>query len=274
MLLASPRLVERVNFARALAEKAHSVLSPEAEEWIEREVSVSSPMAKPKPLWWGGFIAHQPPWGMAMAACAIFVLVGGIALFSGWSRLRSESERLSSEQAALQRQKEELDKLSVEQRTRTEQLSAELQRERDQRAEDLKLIEELQRANKLKETQPQQSILTRFATVLLTPGSLRSGGRQSVLPLGPATTTARVQVALQKNDYPKYNAEIKTPDGSVVFHKDGLKPHLTGSGPQLLLYVPTRSLSPNDYLVHVDGVTAAGQVESVDDYALPVRIEK
>lgn len=206
-----------------------------------------------------------------MAVCAVLVLVVGIVLVSGWLRLRSESERLASERAALQRQKEELDKLSGQQLTRTEQLNAELQRERDQRAEDLKLIEELQRAGKLKEPTNRSPVLSTFAAVFLTPGSLRSGGGgRRELAIGPGTTTARLQLALEKNDYPNYSAEIKTADGTVVFRKDGLKPHNGGSGQQLLLSLPSRRLAPGDYNAHVDGVTASGQVESVNDYAFRV----
>jgi len=189
-------------------------------------------------------------------------------------RLRSESGRLASEQTALQRQKEELDKLSAEQRTKTEQLNAELQQERAQRAEDLKFIEELEQANKPKETQARQLPLSTFATVFLTPGSLRSGGSQSELTIGAGTTTARIQVALQKKEYPNYNAEIKTADGTTVFRKNGLKPISTQSGPQLLLSLPSQRLPPDNYIVHVDGVTASGQVESVDDYVFRVRSSK
>ena len=269
-LLTSPRLMERADFARALVEKADSLLSAEAEGSIEPALPVSSPTAKPKTRWWAGVFAPQLAWRMAIAACAVVILVAGIVLVSGWLRLRSESGRLASEQTALQRQKEELDKLSAEQRTRTEQLTAELQRERVQRADDLKFIEDLEEANKLKETQTRQPLLSTFATVFLTPGLSRSGGGQSKLSIGPGTTTARVQVALEKNDYPTYNAEIKTADGSVVFRKNGLKPHNTRSGAHLLLSLPSQRLTPGDYIVHVDGVTASGQVESVSDYALRV----
>jgi hypothetical protein len=194
-----------------------------------------------------------------------------VPLIISWYRLRGESDRIVAERAAIQRQKEELDKQLSEQQTKTTQLSADLQREKEQRAEDLKLIEELQRTNKLKETQAQQPLISTLATVFLTPGLSRSGGGgQGELVIRPGTTTARVQLALEKNDYLTYNAVVTTVDGTVVSRETGLKPHNRGSGHQLLLSVPARQLSSDDYLVHVDGVTARGQIEGVSDYEFRV----
>lgn len=264
----SPRLVERVNFARALAEKVDSLRSPEAENSIEPALSVSSVGVESTRRGWAGFFAQQPAWGMPWAACAVLILSAGIILVFGWLRLRSESARLAAERTELEQKKKELDKLSGEQQTRTDQLTAELQRERGQRAEYLKLIEELQRENKTKES--RQPFSTTIATVLLTSGSLRSGGAQPVLIIGPETTKARTQLVLEKNEYPTYNVDMKRADGTVFFRRKGLKPNNTESGPQLLLSVPSQNLTAGDYLVHVDGVTASGQVESVSDYALRV----
>jgi len=77
-LLTSPRLVERVNFARTLVAKADSLLSAEAEGSIEPAPPVSSPTAKPKTRWWAGVFAPQPAWRMAIAACAVLIFVAGI----------------------------------------------------------------------------------------------------------------------------------------------------------------------------------------------------
>ena len=258
-LLTSPRLVERVNFARALADKVDSFRPPESERSID-------------PTWWARFFAQRLAWQMAMAVCTVVVLIASIVLVSGWLRLRNESERLAAERAAYQHQKEELEKLSTEQRTRAEQLNAELQRAQNQRAEDLKAIQELQQALKLKESGTQQSFLGTIATVILTPGSLRSGGAdQPELIVGPETKLARLQLALEKNDYPTYNATIKTADEAVIFRRTGLRPHNTGSGPQLLLSLPSRRLSRGDYIVQIDGVTGSGRIESVSDYAFLVK---
>jgi hypothetical protein len=106
----------------------------------------------------------------------------------------------------------------------------------------------------------------------LTPGSVRSvGGGQPELVVGPKNKLARLHLALEQSDYPAYNAAIKTAEGSVVFRKNGLKPHNTPSGSQLFISIPSRHLAPNDYIVYVDGVTVSGQVESVSDYGFRLK---
>jgi hypothetical protein len=265
-LLKSPRLLERVNFARALAEKADSLLSPESEPSIEPARSFSSPAAKPKVGWWGAFFGQRPALRMAMAACGVLILVAGLVLVSRWLRLRNE--RLTSEQAALQRQKEELQRSTNLRETPT----PELQQSTNLREPPSR---ELQRSTNLREPTNRHPVLSTIATVFLTPGSLRSGdGSRRELPIGPGINTARLQLALEKNDYPAYSAQVKTADGTVVFRKSGLKAHNGGSGLQLLVSVTARRLTAGDYMVHVDGVTKSGQVEGVNDYPFRVVAEK
>ncbi|MGH9928537.1 MAG: hypothetical protein ACREA9_04810 [Pyrinomonadaceae bacterium] len=267
-LLTSPRIVERVNFARALTEKTSQPLSQQQEADAQPEYSVSHPAPKPKARWWEGSFALQPALRMALAACIVLILLGGVTLVTGWLRLRGESDRLAAERAAVLRQKEDLDKQSTEQRARTEQLTADLQQARDQRAEDLKRIEELQRNQKPAES--GQRTIFGTITLLLAPGSLRSGGGGPQLTVGPETSTAQLNLLLQRNEYPRYSVSIKTADGAVIFSQKRLKPHKTGSGEVLGISVPSRRLSPGDYTVHVDGLTSTEKVESVEDYEFRV----
>jgi hypothetical protein len=281
----SPRLIERVHFAKALAERKYNPLAQSQEVSTQKNSPLEQDIAKTKVRWWSGIFGQEPRLRVVFAACVVVILVGGVTLVTSWLRLRGETERINSERAALQRQKEELEKLSTEQNTRAEQLTAELQRAQDQtpaahawaiRAQDRKSIQELRQALKLKETGTQKSLLGTFAKVFLIPGSVRnSDAGQRELVIGPETKLARLQTALEKNDYPTYNATIQTADGSVVFRKNGLKSHNIPSGPQLLLSLPSRLLTPNSsYIVHVDGVTASGQVESVSDYQFRVLSRK
>lgn len=268
-LLQSAPLMERVKFARVLAEKADSY--SEAEGSVEPLPSTSSLAAKPRVRWWGRFLAPQPGWGMALTACALLVLIAGVVLVAGWLRLRNETGKLAAERAAQQRQKEELDRKAVEQGTKTDQLAADLQRAREQQAKDRQLIEQLQR-NQGPET-PAPSILGAVTSILLTSGSMRSGGGNSELALGASTSTARLKLTLENDDYRSYNATVKTGEGNVVHRQNGLKPHKSRSGPLLILSVPSRRLPSGDYLVYVDGVTASGLIESVNNYPFRVKTE-
>jgi hypothetical protein len=266
-LRASPRLVERVHFARALAKKADSAVLPEAEYLAEVAQPVSPPAPGRLKRWWATLFTQQPTLGLATAACALLILVTGVAV-SRWWRLRSEFERLASERATLQNQKQDLEKLSSDQRTKIEQLAAEQRRASDQEAEHLKLIEKLQREGQLQDTtNRQQPLPSAFATVVLSPGSLRSGGSQPELVIGPKIATASIRLLLERNNYAAFNIEIEPADGTPIYRKSRLTP---ASRSQLILSIPARLLSPNDYIVNVEGVTASGQVESLASYQFRV----
>lgn len=270
-LQTSPRLVERVHFARVLAEKANAFSRAEAADLLKAASPIPA-AAKPRVRWWESFFPQQRAFRMAIAACLALLVVGGGALVADWLRLRRASERINSERAMLQRQKDDLDRQLSAQQAQADQQNAELQRERDQRIEDLKLIEELQRAAQSKEQTPLLPSLSTFATIFLTPGRVRSGGAgPAQLIIGPETKTARLQLALEKNDYPTYNATIESADGTEIFRSHGLRAHATRSGPQLLLSVPSRLLDANgDYIIHVDGLPTSGQPENFNDYQFRV----
>lgn len=260
----SDRLIERVNFARALAERTDSVVVAEQEP-VSREPPFASPLSKRRIGWWEGFFT-QPAWRTALAASVVLILFASGILVTRWRQISSESERLAAERALLTRQKEELEKLEIEHQARNEQITAEMQREKERLAEKLSALEEADRLRP-----PTNRPPAGFATVFLTPGSVRSGGDRSELKLLPATTTVQLFMDLERNDYSKYGVTIKDVDNDkVVFSKKGLEPRKTGSGHVLVLLVPANRLPASDYNVSVHGLTASGALESVEDYAFRV----
>jgi hypothetical protein len=266
-LRTSPRLVERVHFARILAEKVANLSTPQPVPISLATLSVRQTTPGAKSRWWGSLLGQQPAFRMAMATCLILLLLGGAVLVTGWLRLRNESERIKSERAALLRQIEDLNRQLSAQEAKAEQQTAELQRERDQRTEDLKLMEE--RAAQSKErTTSTPSI---FATIFLIPGQVRgSGANPADLIILPQTNTARIQLDLEKNDYPAYDATLKS-DETIVLSQHGLKAHVTRSGPRLLVSLPSRLLQANrDYVIHVDGLSSSGKLENFNDYQFRV----
>lgn len=265
-LLGSPRLVERVNFASALAEKADSVQTREATALIAH---VQASEVETTPRWWMGFLAYQPKFGMAMAAYVMLVLVAGSLLISGWLRLRSESVRLANERATLQRQKEELDKQSAAQRAQIEEQNALAQRARDERPKGDEAIEQPKDTSQSTNRQPSA---TAIAMVLLRPGAVRSGdGVNQDLVIRPETTTAQLRLLLDKNGYATYNVIIKTPEDTQIFQQSRVRPQNTPSGPQLVVSFRARRLPTNDYTVQVEGITSLGVKEPLYDYSFRVR---
>ena len=265
-VLISPRLLERVRFATTLAEKAASFQTSGAEAPFKE---TPTPAAETTPRGWKGFFAQRPAYGMAMAACVLLILVAGALLISGWLRLRSESERLAGERAALQRQKVELDEQSAAQQAKIDELNAQAQRQQDPRVKEPKTTD----VSQLPDKQPINSrpSAAAFATVVLSSSGVRSSdGNHAQLVIGPHTTIAQLRISLNKIDYPSYNATIRTADDVVIVSKNNLRPYKTQFGQQLLLSVPSQTLPSDDYTVLVEGVTASGQIESVADYAFRV----
>ena len=258
-LRASPRLLERVRFARILKDKAADSFSSQEEVSTQPVYPGIQPERKPKIKWWEGLLA-QPAFRVAVAAGVFIILAGGIALLFGWRNLRNESNQLASERALLEQQRRERDGESTNRQTNAQQLPTNRQPERDQLAED----------QKPKRETPDRPILGTVTSILLTPGSLRSSGSRQELALGSDTGTVQLKLALENNAYRSYGVTIKTADGDVVYRQNALQSRKSGSGPMLILSIPTRRLRPGDYIASVNGVTSSGQSESVNDYAFRI----
>lgn len=263
LLMTSPRIAERVKFASALAQRASSSVSQSQEAGSEAEPLIGHSTPSPRTPWWKAFFRLQPVFQVALAASVAFVCIGGGALVISELRIRGESSRLAAERAALQQQKEELEKQATDERTRVESLNASLQRQRDQLEQQIKVVEEQQR--NLREG-PGPSVPGSIAAFLLIPGGVRSPGSSSDLTFGPEVANAQFKLALVSGDYRSYGVSIKRPDGDEVFSQKGLKPRKTRSGMVLVISVPTRRLPPDDYNVDVEGETSSGNVEPVSDY--------
>ena len=269
-LLSSRKLVNRFHFARLLAKAASSI--PQQQTSASAVESAPS-FALPDPdrariPWWKAFLgpvfAPPPAVRMALGACVILILIGGVALFSGWMQLRSESRRFDSERAALEQRRQELERKSAEQQSRSEQLTAELQKEKQQREKDEKLIEELKRSQN--QNQQSQGAIS-IASILLFPGSTRdvNGGKELIVP--PGASTVRLKLGLEANDYSSYGAVIKNAQGLEVFRKNGLK---IRSGTLVTLQLPAQRLPPGNYTIRLRGVTSSGAVEPASDYAFRI----
>jgi hypothetical protein len=257
-LLTSPRIAERVHFAKVLKEKVDaSIFSADNNSTqVPSAISVSKPTSK----WWGNIFPQQPVWRTAIAASFGLVLVAGLVLVFGWLRLRSESELLASERAALEQQKAEFEKRVREEQTRAEQANANLQRDQGSRAEELRPTDKPDEPKKIATDRNGPTILA----LTLSPGSLRSEGSRPELIARTDSTTAQLRLVLQGNDYKSYKIAIKGLNkNKVVFSRSGLKPRMTSD---IILPVPMKVLPPDDYTVSLYGLTGSGTSESVEDY--------
>ena len=251
-LAASPRLQERVAFARTFAQFTRSRDTAPNQE---RSRTIGQP-------WWRRVFAvllvgELTPAGVF--AVVLIVIVLGLAVVQS-VRLRKESRRFEAERAELARQRDELARLSVAERDRAASELRDAQT-RYERAEEL--VRSLQQREGQVQPTKQPSI---FATLSLLPGSLRSGGESNDLVIPPGATGVHLKLALLRLDYHSYQVTINGPTTATI-HREGIRPTRDKTLP---LRLPANLFQVGQYTVQVSGVTANGKIEFVSDYAFRV----
>ena len=254
LLASSSRLSGRAQFARILARRvgAAQTVAP------ERTVN-----AEDRQTWWQKiFGVPQAGRKFAFAGAAVFILMAAALLFT-WMQLRESSRRLEFERVALQQQKQALEAQSNGQASQINQLAADLEKERNLRAEDQKLIETL-RNDAVKESPTTARVI---AALFLTPGLTRdASGAGRTLTLRSKQSDVRLSLALPDGAYSSYRAALKDQDGKEIVHRDGLRSRRTRYGNLIVFQFSAASVSSGDYVVSVSGQTSSGS-EPITDYA-------
>ena len=245
----SPRLVERVEFAKLFADKLRVAeapavaAAPEKANWWERLFGFSRGSRGPR-------MAFAFSMLLVLVAAGVLLVAGG-ALLVGWWQLRAESERLATRQSILDQR----------------------QRELDQQAADLKAQNQTAPSQTpvppqmLQEATPQTS--TAPVALILSPGATRSTGGGRDLRIEPGTSDVLLTLKLRDTDYSSYRVTINSPNGKEIVSISGLKPRINKNAGTLTFRVPAKQLSQGDFHVNLFGEPAN---ESVDDY--PFRVIK
>lgn len=266
----SPRLYERAEFASTLAKAistrqlnlTHSVQPP----------APATVSAFPKEISWRDFVKitsqKRPAFSRVLAGCAALVLIAGIAVIVQSIALRSERQRLENDRAATEKRQRELDHLNEEQRLRIAQLAAELKDEQGNSARATQLLEELRQSQKAS-AESGQHRMPAFASLTLLPGLVRGDGGQ-VFKISPGVSRVHLQIVLENGDHPRYEVVVRRPEGAEVFRQGELKARKAGSGPSLIVQIPTAHLPPGDYLVAVSGAISSAAYEHIRNYSFRV----
>jgi hypothetical protein len=251
--LAHPRQRERANFADALATKIDEIHGTSSARQDDR----------PRLAWrdvLSMFSRRRVLQASMVTAMAVLMLATGW-LFVQTGRLRRDlAETQIAKQAAEQRERD---------------LQQQLSAERAQRA-----------SGSTSEPQPPQTAPPRASTdsriaaaapvvsLLLSVRSVRGSDASPaptlVIPAG--TRQVRVQVALDQQDYPRYQLALKPVAGPEVFTRQHLNPQRTNAGPSVILTVPADLFAAGDYLLSLSGESASLELEEVGK--LLFRVEK
>ena len=268
-LLISPRLSERVEVARMIAQRT-------APPSLKQEVintPVIAPVEPRRRSWWqnlfGPTAVASPAFRPAMACGLIFMMLTTVALFFVWMKLRTESQRLAQEQ----QQRQELAGKIDEQTARYGKLEEELNQTRRQKEEQQQLAEEYKQRLAQEQQRTQQGFT--FPFFLNPGGGTRSTGGESVqsltVPRGAAAVSLTLNVTDGDGDYGRYNVIVRNIDTGKEVSRPNLRPSERQGRKYIAFKLDAKLLPPGSYNVHVDGVDPTGQVVNFEDYPFRVR---
>lgn len=256
VVTASPRLTNRVDFARILAK---STSSPQPAT-VAVPVQVERDVVRDNESFWQRLF-NPNRGGWAMAACTLLLLVGGGLLLFEWMRLRAESRRLDSARTELEQREKAL---ASELNQRNSELTARLE---ETQAENARLQKELENSPKENQNATPKNLAVAF---FIAPGGLRSGGGENRVVVSAKVPEVRLNLGLESNDYPSYNATIKTVDDKTLWSRNGLKAQTGRSGNVVELKVPTSQLPNGTHIVELNGLNSSGTSEPVMRYSFRV----
>ncbi len=242
--LADPQRRERAKFAQVLVAKLDQELSPRASDH-------SGVQALP---WWRLLLTEIFGKSPAFAFSALILLLlmfGAGWLFLQGKRLRQELIQTQSARATQEKRERELQEEIANQRTRMENLNAELYRARSQ--------------GRSQAESPVTRAVPAFVTLLLTTGGTRGldAGAAPKLTIPAGTRRVRLQLSQREHEYPSYRAVVAPIGGQTIFTRQGLKPKTTKSGTVFVLVVPAGKFLTGDYVLSLQGVRPDGEVDDV-----------
>jgi hypothetical protein len=191
---------------------------------------------------------------------ALVALVLVMAGTSAWFIYRTAHLRAELERAEVARVNgdEQMERLLTEERARSEQLAQELERERNKPGSSPGPTE-------------KPPLLGTIASIALTPGIERDGGKVKKLRLAPEVEQLRIQLDVRaEGEYESFRASLQTADGDEIWSRARLKAKRTPSGRFIFLTIDVSVLVPGDYVIILKGTTADHPVEEAGDYYLTI----
>lgn len=244
--LTSARVRDRVHFSQALA----GVVSD------ARPVVLPSPSPSFFTAVWASLTLKARVAGVAFSV----VLITAFSwLLVERMRMRTELQELRAEQVRLTEQSMELQRIADAERTRSEELAAQLQ-ERGPGP--------VPTEGAIPPKRPSEEILA----FNISPGSVRgSGGTNLAVP----RSAKSIQLTLnfeRPSSHQEYRAAIETADGKTVWRKDsfGSRPNAAALDRVSLPSIPAAALPPGDYVLLLSGKQADGSFETVANYSFRI----
>ena len=264
--LASEGRRKRVEFARALVHLTDEL----------RVTEKATQRVAPAPVSWrdalAAFINGLNPVGkIALAAATFIVLLGGAWLITQTLTLRKQLTQLQAQHQSQQSDRQTLERQVDAERRRSEELAAQLNQEKQQRAQ---TDESLRRLTETVNQQTPETPRSIIASLTLLPGIGRGASTQPRLVLPANATVAQLQIGIDAEEtYQSYGVDLRTVAGRPVWTRDSLPARSARGGRSIRLTIPAGALTPGQYELRLKGKTEANVVEDVGFYYFEVMKE-
>lgn len=261
--LASESRRKRVEFARAMVH----VMDEIRVTGRETRTAAAAPVSWRESL--AAFFHGLSPAGrIALATATLLLLIGGAWLIAETLKLRSQLSQLQAQQQSQQNDRQTLERQVDMERRRSEELAAQLEREKQQRAQTDESLRQLSETV----NRPQETARPIIASLLLLPGISRGASTQPILRLPANATVVQLQIGIDPaEDFKSFGVELRTAGGRSVWTRDNLTARNTRGGRVVRLTLPSSALSSGEYELRLKGVAASGGTEDVGFYYFAVR---
>lgn len=257
--LASESRRKRVEFARAMA---HVMAETRVTDRETRTVATAA-------VSWRKALAAlinglNPAGKIALAVGALLLVIGGAWLITHTLRLRRQLTQLQAQQ---QSDRQMLERRLEMERKRSEELAAQLDREKQQHAQTDESLRKLSESV----NRPAETPRPIIASLLLLPGISRGASTQPILRLPANATVVQLQIGIDPaEDFKSFGMELLTASGRSVWTRDNLTARNTRGGRVVRLTLPASALSSGEYELRLKAVTASGGTEDVGFYYFAV----
>ena len=252
--LGSAERRKRVEFAKALTQvtseyalKEKSAVAPVSVSWrdsLDAFFRSLNPVAK-----------------FAMAAIVLVLLVGGAWLVTETLSLRSRLTTLQAENQSRQSLEQQVEL----QRLRNEELTAQLNQEKQQREQSEESLRQLSET-------PDPAPRSLIASLTLLPGLSRGGGDKPSLSIAPDVRLVRLQIGIDPEEqYKTFAVDLRSIAGRQVWTRENLTARTRRGARSIGVTIPATALKPGDYELKLTGVTEGGAAEDVGYYYFDVR---
>jgi hypothetical protein len=263
--LASADRRRRVEFARALTTLISEVPATEIKKETRAALSTPATWRESLAAFFGGF---TPAFKFSLVAATLLLFVSGAWLITQTIRQRAQLARLQSEEQLRQNERRALEGQIDNERKRNQELTAQLESEKQQRRQSDDLINQLQ---KEVENPPQPSPRNTILSLALLPGISRSGGVHPKLVLDETVRAVRLRIGVEPEEpYKTFQIELRGQNGRQIWTRDNLPARTSSAGKTIALTLPTSVLTAGQYELALRGVTENKTTEEVGYYYFDV----